>query len=112
MVAAAKLVDPSKGYDHTDNKNYRDLLFMTSSWLLHEIGHVFVTYLTRGKEDTPISIIADVLGASPEDEMGESGWLMEQRIFGGVVNPIHPVLTEDKSKPVCPDAVALAELAL
>ena len=112
MVTATKLVDPRRGSYHFCNQNYRDLLFMMSSWLLHEVSHVFVTYLTRGKYDTPISIIAHVPGFSPEDGMGESGLMMEQRIFGGVVIPICPLSAADEKKPVRPDATALAELPL
>lgn len=85
---------------------------MFSSWLFHEVSHVFVTYLTRGEYDTSTSIIAHVLGCWPQDGMGESGLLIEQRIFGGIVIPIRPVSAVDHSKPVRPDATTLAELAL
>ena len=83
-----------------------------SSCLLHEVSHVFVTYLTRGKYDTPTSIIAHVPGCWPKNGVGESGMMMEQRIFGGVVIPMQPVSAADRLKPVRPDATALAELAL
>ena len=112
MVAAANRVDPKRGEDYFRKQDYRDFLFTISSCLLHEVSHVFVTYLTKGKEDTPISIIAHVRGCSPKDGLGESGWMMEQQIFGGVVTLMRPVSAADRLKTVRPDATALAELAL
>lgn len=85
---------------------------MLSNVLLHEVSHVFVTYLTRGMYDTPTSIMADVPGWAPKDDVGESGLMMEQQIFGGVVHPKIPVSEADLHTPVRPDATALAELAL
>ena len=112
MVAAAARLDPRRGEDYLGTQAYRDFLFTISSYLLHEVSHVFVTYLTKGKEDTPISIIAHVIGCSPEGGLGESGWMMEEQIFGGAVTPMRPVPTAERLRTVRPDATALAELAL
>ena len=50
MLAAAIIAKGS-----VENRAFADFLFMSSNALLHEMAHVFITYLGRGKEGTPLS---------------------------------------------------------
>lgn len=51
---------------------------------MHEIGHMFVTFLGRGKTLTPPRMYAPVAGSS-QGTRGEAGQFLEYLIFGGHV---------------------------
>ena len=53
---------------------YRIIKFQFVVTILHEIAHIFFTYLSEGLDDTPPS--------SPQ-QPGESGWRIEELVFGG-----------------------------
>ena len=74
----------AKAFDQNSAHLFRAFLFLTANLLLHEIGHVFVTYLTKGQELTPPRINAltrDVTGSN-----GEAGRALEYLIFDGTIN--------------------------
>lgn len=95
----------------TDKKNlvsqdYRNFLFTFASSILHEIGHVFFTYLLKGVGDTPSKIRAHLIGKEHDTE-GECGRSLEQLVFGGVVSYWRDPITGNSRGDVCPDIVAM-----
>lgn len=50
--------------------------------LVHEIGHLFITYLDPRGEHTPKSINHS---SAPEKEAGEAGAYLEGHLFGGYI---------------------------
>ena len=53
MAAAAGQANASGDPDSTVKQEYRNFLFTFTNVLLHEMAHVFITYLTQGKDGTP-----------------------------------------------------------
>ena len=82
----------SKAYENTladltdENRQqlFRNLLFMNTHILFHEICHVFVTYLTKGEESTPPQI--NDLTVRADGNGGEAGRNIEYLVFGGTLN--------------------------
>ncbi len=84
----------SEAYKNSINNNeesqhvFRVFLFMTAHVLLHELGHVFMTYLTKGDEEmTPPQINA--LSDSVPGSHGEAGRALECLIYGGTIHYFH-----------------------
>ncbi len=65
--------------------------------ILHEIGHVFVSYLCKGLDDTPPD--------SPSEE-GESGFHLEKLVFGGLLRIRRDTRSKDRHYGVCPSTMA------
>ena len=78
------LADVTDGYRH---QLFRNLLFMTTHTLFHEICHVFVSYLNKGEEDTPPNIYDPTVRA--DGNGGEAGRNIEYLVFGGTINWFH-----------------------
>ena len=51
---------------------------------MHELGHLFVQYLSRGKVDTPPKV-----SRTGKNKVGEAGAYLEVLMFGGCVVPTH-----------------------
>ncbi|KAL9063751.1 MAG: hypothetical protein Q9161_009301 [Pseudevernia consocians] len=76
--------EKAKDGTNEDRKHsFRTFLFATATTFLHEIGHVFVTYLTAGRSDTPPEINA--LKVYIPESGGEVGRALESLIFGGTL---------------------------
>ena len=74
-----------------DHPLFRAFLFKTANGFLHEIGHVFVTFLAKDqdREMTPPQINALTVSAPQTDEPGEAGLFLEYYIFGGTLGYYH-----------------------
>lgn len=96
MCEAAKKAKKSNDSNSKESKRYRSFVFLHALTIMHELAHVFVTYLSRGGTDTPPELDADDI----TNAMGESGAFLEQLIFGGVV--IHAHDPNDDAGQVCP----------
>ena len=70
----------------------RNLLFMTTHTLFHEICHVFVSYLTKGQESTPPKINGPTVRFDGNE--GEAGRNIEYLVFGGTINWFHGPTSE------------------
>ncbi len=93
MLAAAILND----------EDHQTFLFMFAGVFLHEIGHVFVTYLTEGRDNSPTET------GMMEETKGESGRFLEQLVFGSVLNFYqHPIVGTDNFR-VCLTPTALVQ---
>ena len=62
-----------------NHKRYRRFVYNTAMSLVHEVGHIFITYLTGGESGTPPS---EPSGAGLL--YGEGGRDLEHDLFGGV----------------------------
>ena len=65
-----------------NNQHFRTFVFMFAHVFLHELGHMLVTFLTRGEAATPSRIRAQVSGYSDKYK-GEAGRNLELILFGG-----------------------------
>lgn len=107
MLAAADKAKNSKSSD--DRSDLTLYLFFFATTVLHEIGHLFVTYLSQGKEDTPINVGPRDAFPEGEEERGEAGYNLEHRLFGGkLIWARHPD-REDNDSQVCLCMVALGQ---
>ena len=71
---------------------YRIIKFQFSVTNLHEISHIFFTYLGEGLDHTP---------PSPAPQSGESGWRLEELIFGGRLHFLRDKRLKDTDCGVC-----------
>ncbi|KAL9066077.1 MAG: hypothetical protein Q9161_007802 [Pseudevernia consocians] len=78
MLAAAIIAKGS-----VENREFADFLFMFSNTIFHEMAHVFITYLGRGKETTPPNSMLRTPKSS--DAVAEAGFDLEIGMFGGIV---------------------------
>ena len=106
MLAAAIIAKGS-----VENRAFADFLFMSSNALLHEMAHVFITYLGRGEEDTPPSS-TDATDATVETDSNyeyntEAGFDLEFGMFRGKVNYYNDPDNATPVDGVCSNIVAL-----
>ena len=94
MVAAATRASP-RDHKHYDNEQYRTFTFLFANTLLHEIGHLLVTFLTKGRARTPVRMGALTKGYSQCSERGEAGRNLETIIFGGTMEYCHDYTHDD-----------------
>ena len=69
-------------HEAADKQHFRTFVFMFAHVFLHELGHMLVTFLTKGEAATPPRIRAQVSGYSDEYK-GEAGRNLELILFGG-----------------------------
>ena len=100
-LTICQMVDQmSKAYEKTladltkENRQqlFRNLLFMTTHTLFHEICHGFVSYLTKGDESTPPQINDPTIRF--DGNGGEAGRNIEYLVFGGTINWFHEPTSE------------------
>ena len=68
--------------------------------MLHELSHIFLTYLNEGKENTPPSMKASVVTPASENE-GESGYMLDELVFGGTVKNFRDPIVGSSANSVC-----------
>ncbi len=84
MVKAAK---KAKQATHdTEREHHEAFLLKHTKTLLHELGHIFTTYLSRGRQGygTPPTVNAPKY-LEPLSERGEAGRKLEALVFGGTL---------------------------
>ena len=91
------------GSKDTDRERYHDWLFQISNSLLHEIAHVFVTYLSKGEQNTPTYQRL----WKPNPTPGEAGHALEVMIFGGPLEYRADPDTVTRVEDVCLPALPL-----
>lgn len=65
--------------------------------ILHEIGHIFYSYLSKGAIDTPQNM---------SDKPGESGFRLEKLVFGGILLFFRDKRVGDSDYGICPSDIA------
>ena len=89
--------------DEDSEHQFRIFLFMIAHVVLHEITHLFITYLTQGRELTPPRVNAQTMlgyGDVLRDE-GEAGLALEVELFGGTINYFHVPADGSSEGQVC-----------
>ena len=100
MLGAAILAQTSQDKDGGDSKDSRNFEFLFATVMLHELCHVFFTYLTKGHHFTPPSMKASVATAAPKNQ-GESGYLIEEMVFGGPISIFRDPIVGSSETSVC-----------
>ena len=76
---------------------YRTIKFQFVVTILHEIGHIFFTYLSEGMDESP---------PHQSRKPGESGFRLEEMVFGGELHFLHDKRLGDEDHGVCPSTIA------
>ena len=84
MCAAATKAKKSKDPNSKEHGDYRIFIFLFAITFFHELGHVFITYLSLGEQATPEELTPDLSGQHARTE-GEAGNSLEGFVFGGSV---------------------------
>ena len=85
MCAAAKKAKESNDPNSTEHKQYRTFVFMFAVTIFHELGHVFITFLSLGDADTPDEKeFIPEWGGIDGTNRPESGYVLENLVFGGI----------------------------
>ena len=95
MCIAAKVAQESNDIDGDAHRRFRTFTFVFANTFLHELGHLFVTFLNQGHTVTPPHIQACVMGVFIGDR-GEAGPRLEQLIFGGIVDYLRGSAKDDR----------------
>ena len=80
------------------HKRYRTFMFVLGNKFMHQLGHLFVTYLSKGQGGAETQQSNGLL-------RGEAGIKLEQLIFGGFISQYHNL--EDGDGQVCSCTAAL-----
>ena len=75
----------------------RIIKFQMVVTILHEIGHIFFTYLGKGVVGTPQTL---------SNEPGESGYRLEELVFGGSLKFLRDIRVGDSDYGVCLSTIA------
>ena len=84
MCRAARMAQDANDANSSATKRFRGFMFLFANIFMHELGHLFITYLNQGRMRTPTHIYPRVMGL-PEGPKGEAGRCLETLLFGGVV---------------------------
>lgn len=76
---------------------YRIIKFQFVVTILHEIGHIFFTYLSEGLDNSP---------PHQSRKPGESGFRLEELVFGGELHFLRDKRLGDEENVVCPSTIA------
>ena len=97
MCVAGTRAESSNDRDSHEQKRYRSFLFQFATLFMHELGHMFVTFLGLGEKGTPPPMKGDLRGTGKE-----AGAHLETIIFGGVLFPMYnPDEGEDQHHQAC-----------
>ena len=88
-----------KAVDEDGRHRFRAFLFMPADILLHEMAHVFITYLSKGQSLTPSQV--NTLPTIKEETEGEAGRALEVLMFGATINYVHEPITGSQDDQVC-----------
>lgn len=83
------------------HENHRNFLFLHANSLFHEIGHLFIAYLSKDQEScaTPTTMKGPLI-FEKNPEKGEAGRKLEALVFGGtmeyMVDPDKKTIMDDE----------------
>ena len=83
-----------------DPSGYQNFLFMTATVPLQKLGHVYITYLSRGREEPPRKRIKGVKGpyATVFDEADRA---LEEKLFNGRIHYFRDPISGTPDDQVC-----------
>lgn len=82
LCAAAKRARESKDPNSKEHQQYRVFIFDLAITLFHELGHVYITFLSLGGSSTPEELIPQMHGIHARNHP-EAGNSLEAMVFGG-----------------------------
>ena len=85
MVSAVTRAGQTPENLHYDNTQFRTFVFIFANMFLHEMGHLLITFLTKGQTATPLHMGAQTGGYALRAGNGEAGRNLETIIFGGTI---------------------------
>ena len=94
MLIAGVNAEATEDPNSDERKRFRVFLFILAKSFLHELGHMFVTFLGKGDTDTPPRMNAQQVG-SPQNTRGEAGRYLEDLVFGGLVKVMRNPAEDD-----------------
>ena len=94
--------------DEVNQQLFRDFLTRIVQALFHELGHVLITYLSKGRELTPSHIHA--LNEDAPGSEGEAGRALEYLVFGGTINYFKDPITGTQRGQACSTSTALVHM--
>ena len=118
MCHAAKTAQEVNLEHSVENKRFRGFMFLFANVFMHELGHLFTTFLYKGRRNTPTYIYGAMVGVSEgshsyggsrnygyprvasEPAKGEAGRKLEELLFGGLICFYRQPITEDERQ-VC-----------
>ena len=83
-----------------DPSRFQTFLFMTANVLLQEMGHVFVTYLSRGQPEEPRKRIKGLRGPFAT-EFDEADRALEDKLFNGRIHYFRDPISGTPDDQVC-----------
>ena len=109
MLAQAIAAHSSLDKDDLTNRDYKGFQFLFAISILHELAHVFITYLTEGKKHTPRKQKVYDKTADGPNTQGESGCMLEQLVFGGLITNFRDPIVGSPDDSVRSNIVALVQ---
>ncbi len=118
MCHAAKMAQEVNLEYSPQTKRFRGFMFLFANVFMHELGHLFTTFLYKGRRNTPTYIYGAMMGVSEgshsyggsrnyghprvasEPARGEAGRKLEELLFGGLTCFYRQPITEDERQ-VC-----------
>ena len=100
-TAGAKAEKYRENPNSNDSRRFRRFLFLFAYKFLHELGHLFVTYLGKAHLETPEEV-GMTMAQDPDSEgksRGESGARLERHVLGGYMTIVHD-FKEEAEEPV------------
>lgn len=84
MCITAKKAKETNNPKSQESEQYRNFIFFFATTLVHELAHLFVTFLSLGDSNTPPELVPKLSGIHKRD-YAESGNYLEELLFGGSV---------------------------
>lgn len=84
MGTAGRIAKGESNQHSKNAKRYRQFVFQQTATLVHECGHLFITFIARDGTLTP-SQLTGREGGSRGGNVGEAGAHLEWLLFGGIV---------------------------
>lgn len=106
MCIAGESAERTEDPRSDERKRFRVFLFIFAKSILHELGHMFVTFLGRGSTGTPLGMNVQLVDR-PQSTEGEAGRYLENLVFGGFVSVLRNPAEGDNQ--VCSYLPALIE---
>ena len=96
MCQAGVAAESSAEKDSTEQLRFRRFLFIYTTVIMHELTHLFVTFLCWGQVNTPPHLRSEV-GTGSSDKKGESGHAFAELLFNGEITVTREE-TEDENQ--------------
>lgn len=105
MCVAGVRAITSDDTNSVDSKRFRTFIFTMTKTFVHELAHVFVTFLAQGQIGTPPDVGAPKTFELEGMTKPEAGRYVEKAVFGGLITPMRN--PEEDDEQVSPQLLTL-----